>query len=1086
MRKILLNVCASAFIVLLASMSAFSQGVTSSSMLGTVYDESGEPLPGANIIAKHTPTGTTYGAATDISGRFRLPNMKVGGPYVIDVSFVGYKDQKLESVYLSLGEPFEWDFSFSAASVEQLSEVTVKGTRTSSGENAGAATQISQEAIDNMPTLNRDLNDFTRLTPQAKQTGGGGFSIAGINNRYNAIYFDGAVNNDVFGLSSNGTNGGQTGASPISVDAIEQIQVVISPYDVSYGGFAGGGINAVTKSGTNNLEGGLYFFTQNESLAGKTNKTLTDRSGGERESLDEFTTNFVGLNIGGPIIKDKLFLFVNAEKQNEETPLPFEQGDYAGNTSIADLANLGTYLQDQYGYDAGDFGSKVNALEATRLFAKLNWNINDKHQLMVRHNYTNILQTNVFGSGTRSINYGNNGINFPSVTNSTAVELTSRFNNKMSNNLIIGYTTVNDDRDPIGADFPSVSINDGNGAEISFGSEAFSTANALKQTVLTITDNFNYYAGDHTLTFGTHNEFMGFYNLFIRQNFGFYDYDNIDDFLNNDAPGFYTRSYSLVDDVTGDGSAAAAEFNAMQLGFYVQDEYKASNKLTLTGGLRLDIPIITSDPKIDANFNATTLVAIADAGYDLQGAQGGQSPDGQLMWSPRVGFNYDLFGDKKTIIRGGTGVFTSRVPFVWPGGMFTNNGVTIGGFNNFDVAFPIEFIGDVDQQYTNPNLTIPQGQVDLFTRDFKFPQVFRSSLAIDQSFDNGWFVSLEGILTKTLNNVQYTSVNSDPTVDFNWTNGANNTDDRPVYTRDNIDPTYSAVYLASNTNKGYTYTVTGQVQKSFDFGLFVNAAYTYGDAYAIFEGTSSQNSSQWRGAFSTDGRNNAVLGRSDFSPGSRVISSINYGKDWSGDGLFTTTVSLFYSGESGSPYSYVYGFGAENGSDPRNINSERGSTSRTRSLIYVPASQNDIALIDITDGPTAAQQWTALNKFIEEDDYLSTRRGQYAEQNGGRAPFINQIDFKLAQDIGMKIGDKVHKLQFTLDVFNFANLLNSSWGAIYSNPFDYNLINFEGYQADGTTPQFSFDEDRLGLERFNISNRASRWRARVGIRYTFR
>lgn len=1083
MRKILLSLCGIAILFAFATESAFAQGVTSSSIRGTVYDANGDGLPGANVIAKHIPSGTTYGAPTDLNGYFILPNMRIGGPYTLNVSFVSYESFTLENIQLELGQPFELNVQLKEENPERLSEVIVTGSRSSVGEGAGATTQISRESIEKMPTLNRDLNDFTRLTPQAKQVGSG-FSIAGINNRFNAIYFDGAVNNDVFGLASSGTNGGQTGAAPISMDAIDQIQVVISPYDVTYGGFAGGGINAVTKSGTNNFEGGVYAYNQNESLVGRTNTTLTERTGGDRESVDEFSTNFVGFNIGGPIVKDKLFFFMNAEIQREQTPLPFEQGDYVGNTSISQLNDLGNYLQNQYNYDAGVFGDKVEELNANRIFTKLNWNINEKHQLMLRNNFTDITQLNVNSSGTRRINYRNNGINFPSVTNSSALELSSRFSNSISNNLIIGYTAVRDDRDPIGQNFPAVTIQDGNGAQIRFGSEPFSTANQLDQDVFTITNNLNIYKGNHTITLGTHNEFTSFYNLFIRQNFGFYDYNSLDDFYNNEAPGFYTRSYSLVDDIVGDGSTAAAEFNAMQLGFYVQDEYRVSRKFTLSGGLRLDIPIITTDPNIDSEFNTTTIPAIENAGYDLQGAQGGQAPNGQLMWSPRIGFNYDVFGDKKTTIRGGTGIFTSRVPFVWPGGMYTNNGVTIGGFNNFQVDFPIEFISDVDQQYTNPNLTVPQGQVDLFVQDFKFPQVFRSSLAVDQVLHGGWVLGLEGLFTKTLNNVYYQNVNSDPTVDFNWTNGASNTDNRPVYVGRDIDPTYNSVYLASNTNEGYTYTVTGQIQKSFDFGLYINAAYTYGDAFSIFEGTSSQNSSQWRGAFNTDGRNNAPYGRSDFSLGSRVMSSINYAFDWgSKNKLYTTAVSLFYSGESGSPYSYTYGFG---GADARNINGERGSTSRTRSLIYVPANQNDIQLVDLEDGPSAAQQWEALNTFIEEDDYLSTRRGMYAEKNGARAPFIHQLDFKFTQDFGFQSGNKTHKFQFSFDVFNFANLLNSDWGAIYTNPFDYNIINFAGYADDGTTPQFNFTESRLGDERFNIANRTSRWRGRIGLRYFFR
>ncbi len=1082
MKKILQRFYGVTALMLLFAQIAWSQGTTSATMTGKVFDNNGEAVPGANVIATHTPTGAQYGVVTDLDGKYTLPNLKVGGPYTIKVSFVGYDDKIANDIYLQLGAKRDLDFSFGSESVVQLSEVQVRGSRLSAGQESGASTQISQDNIEKMPTLNRDLNDFTRLTPQAKQSFGGGFSIAGINNRYNAIYFDGAVNNDVFGLAANGTNGGQTGASPISIDAIEQIQVVISPYDVSLGGFAGGGINAVTKSGSNNLEGGLYYYTQNEGLAGKTNTRLTDRTGSDREKLDDFSTNFYGLNLGGPIIKDKLFFFVNAELQREETPSPFDPGSYEGNTSIADLNALGNFLQSNYGYDAGGFGNASNELDATRLFVKLNWDINNTHKLLFRHNYTDILQTSRNGSNQGRINFRNNGISFPSTTNSSALELSSNFGSNASNKLILGFTAVRDDRDPIGGDFPSVFIADGDG-DISFGSEAFSTANLLEQEVFTITNNFNLYRGKHTLTFGTHNEFMSFNNVFIPQNYGSYFYLNLDQFLNNEAPTGYDRAYSLIDDGIGDETDAAATFNAMQLGFYAQDEIDLTEKFTLTAGLRIDIPIITTDPSIDPTFNSETLPAIEAAGYDLEDAVGGEAPNGQLMFSPRVGFNYDIFGNNKTVLRGGLGIFTSRIPFVWPGAMYNNNGLTVGSFDERDASdagTPVtEFIPEPANQPRLP-ITTPLGQVDLFTQDFKFPQVFRSSLAIDHSIEGGWFVNVEGIFTKNINNVYYQNVNSDPTVDFQWTNGG---DDRNVYVGDNIDGRYNAVYLGSNTNEGYTYTVTGQVQKNFDFGLFANVAYTYGDGFATFEGTSSQNSSQWRGAFNVDGRNFAEYGRTDFSIGSRLIASLNYNVKWGGSDNFNSVFSIFYNGESGQPYSYTYGSGA---ADARNINNERGSTGRTYSLIYVPQNQSDIALVDIADGPSAAQQWEALNNFIEEDDYLSTRRGQYAEKNGARAPFVNQIDFKFIQNVAVNLGNKNHRLQFEFDVFNFANLINSDWGVVYNNPFNYEILNYAGYAADGTTPQFTFTESDLGLERYNIQDRPSRWRARIGVRYMFR
>lgn len=1075
MKKLVLS-----FLMLAVCFAAFGQGSTTSGLRGVINDDKGETLIGANVVAEHLPSGTSYGTVTDVDGSYRIPNMRIGGPYRLTISYTGFSDNVQEDIFLRLGEVQRKNVEMSETPVV-LSGVEVVSTSLNPGQNAGTGTQITEEDINLMPTLNRDLNDFTRLTPQAKESFGGGFSIAGMNNRYNAIYIDGAVNNDVFGLAANGTNGGQTGIAPISIDAIDQVQVVISPYDVSLGGFAGGGINAVTKSGTNNFEGTAYYFLQNENLAGKDNGTFAERVGiEERERLAEFTNQLYGFSLGGPIVKDKVFFFVNAELQDDATPSPFDYGQYRGNTSRDSMQLLSNFLQDNYGYNPGGFEGKTDRLEGTRLFGKLDFNLNESHRLTVRHQYTKAEQTNENGSSSSTINFQNNGVFFPSTTNSTAIELNSMFGTKASNNFILGITTVRDDRDPIGDNFPYIIIDDGDGS-IRLGSEQFSTANALDQDVITLTNNFKLYKGAHTLTFGTHNEYVNFYNLFIRQNFGVYEFDSLDDFLTGAPATAYDRSYSLVDNITGDGSAAAAEFSTLQLGFYAQDEWAINRDFTLTYGLRLDVPMILDDPATNNGFNDSTLAKIEQF-YDLEGATSGAAPSGQLMFSPRVGFNYDVLGNGTTIVRGGLGIFTSRVPFVWPGGMFTNNGLTVGSVNEGDVSEDdqVPFVADPNNQYINENFTVPSGQVDLFTEDFKFPQVFRASLALDKTFGDGWNATVEGMFTKTLNNVFYQSVNSNPTVDFNWTNGG---DDRPIFVNENIDDTYFATYLASNTSDGYTYNVTASIGKNFPFGLGVNAAWTYGDAESIFEGTSSQNSSQWRGAFNVDGRNSAPLGRSDFALGHRVIAGLNYKLNWNADNNVATTISIFIEGESGEPYSYVYGRGAARAD---RFQGERGSNSRNRSLIWIPENQNDIALIDIDGGATAAEQWAALDQFISDDDYLSDNRGSYAEKNSNRTPFETQIDLRILQDFAMNAGGKNHTLQFSFDIFNFTNLLNKDWGVVYNNPFAYELLNFEGYAADGTTPQFTFTEDRMDDERFDINNFLSRWRMRFGVRYIFK
>ncbi|MEO0625881.1 MAG: TonB-dependent receptor, partial [Bacteroidota bacterium] len=997
LHKALLMVALVALPILVAA-----QGVTTASMSGQITDAgTGEGLIGATIQAVHEPSGSVFGNVGDTEGYFRISNMRVGGPYRVTVSYTGYGTIEYTGIILRLGENQVLNVNMEDASTN-LSTVEVVAQIGTTGENAGASTQITSELIDNLPTLNRNIDDFVRLTPQASSFGGG-LSFAGTNNRFNAIYIDGAVNNDVFGLSPQGTNGGQTGIAPFSIDIIDQFQVVLSPYDVTLGGFAGGGINAVTKSGTNEFSGTAYLFVQNDNLAGLTNTTLGDRLGEDftPTKLDEFSQRTYGASLGGPIVKDKVFFFINAEIREDQTPNPFEFGTYNGNITQDSLGILRQFLIDNYEYDPGTFGNVTDALDGLSLFGKIDVNINENHRLTLRHNYTNAEEFSPSSSSAGNIRFSNGGVFFPSTTNSSAVELNSQFGNNASNNLIIGYTTVRDDRDPIGSPFPFVEIADGNG-DIFFGSERFSTGNILDQDILSITDNFKLYKGAHTFTIGTHNEFYSIRNLFIPNNFGSYEYQSVGAFINDAGASDYDRTYSLVDGITGDGSAAAAEFNAIQLGFYAQDEWTVNNRLTLTGGVRLDIPIITTDPERVDNFEET-LRTLASS-YEVAGRVSAQSaPSGQLMISPRLGFTYEL--TEKSRLRGGVGIFTSRIPFVWPGAMFSNTGLRQGRVRGRDLEDPILFIPGIQEQYINPNFSVPSGQVDLFVDDFKYPQVLRGNLAYETTVGNGWEVTLEGIYSKTLNNIVYTNVNSDPTVDFTWTNTPDN---RQIFGFNNLEEQYSAIYVADNTSEGYTYTLTASVAKQFGRNLNATLAYTWGDAYALSEGTSSQNSSGWRGQVHINGRNNPVYGRADFAIGHRVVSSVNYKLNWNSNETFSTTFSLFYNGQAGSPYSFVI-----DGAD--NVTSETGSFSRERTLVYVPASADEINLIDITDSNgdvvlSAAEQWNRLDAFISDNPHLDSRRGDYAEKNGSFRPFTSIFDFSVRQDLGLLIGESADRL----------------------------------------------------------------------------
>jgi len=1078
MRKIL------SLLILLFSANAivFAQGVTTASMSGVITDSKGETLPGANIVAIHQPSGTQYGSSTRADGSFNIPNARVGGPYLVTISFIGYQDVKRDNVYLSLGQTVNINEKLTESAVElQSVEVTASRDDVFSAERIGTATNITSKKINELPTVGRNLTDFTRLTPQAIITPNGGISLAGANNRFNSIFIDGAVNNDVFGLSETGSNGGQANSiSPISIDAIEEFQVVLAPFDVRMGGFAGGGINAITRSGTNTFSGSVYTFIRNEGMAGK---TPTSDPNIERKKLDDFTAQTTGFRLGGPIIKDKLFFFVNGEVQRDKTPQPFEFSTYGGTVTQAQLDNLSNTLISNYQYDPGGYLDNPTETKSDKFIVKIDYNLSKDHKLTLRHSYTKGEAFKRTRSSNSTINFGNNSEFFPSTTNSSALELSSNFGNTMSNNLIIGYTNVLDDRGAIGSDFPRVTINDGTN-RIIFGTEPFSTVNLLKSKIFTVTDNFTIYKSKHTLTFGTHNEFGSFYNAFIGNNFGTYTYANLNAFLNNANSTDYERSYSLVDNLA-DGTEAAAEFKTVQIGLYGQDEFKVSPKLNLTLGLRIDVPMFVGKPEEDTYFNNTVIPKIEAAGNDLGGARVGDMPDPQVMFSPRVGFNYDVKGDQTTQLRGGVGIFTSRIPFVWPGASYNNNGVLVGAIPG--AANPqVQFRPDPYNQYVGSDVgatvAVPSGDINIFAKDFKFPQIFRATLAVDKKLPGGVIGTLEGIYTKSINNIVYYQYNvSDPATTLAGQ------DNRPRYNRSTpVDATYRHILLGDNTTKGYGYNFTVQLQKNFDLGLSTSVGYTYGKSKVLNEGTSSQNSSQWRFIENVNGKNRLDVSNSDFDLGSRIIASISYKKEYLNH--FASSISLFYNGQSGARYSYIYR-GSLSNDDPQASNTDAD-------LIYIPRefatytealAAGEIRFLPVTGATpvTVDQQWLDLNEYIKNDDYLNSRRGQYAERNGSRLPFTSVLDVRLLQDFYITSGKTRHTLQISFDVFNFTNLINKDWGRQYFQTNDnFRLIEYVSLGAD-RIPNFRFQKPVTNKNIDDSGFVSSRWQGQLGIRYSF-
>ncbi|WP_068837060.1 TonB-dependent receptor [Pontibacter akesuensis] len=1020
---------------------SWAQGNTTAALIGTVKDQSGTALPGATVIAVHTPTSTQYVAGTDSDGRYNIQNMRVGGPYTVRTSYIGYQEQVVEGVMLSLGQTARVDITLSE-DTRQLSEVEVVGEKNDvfNQDRTGAATNVSREQIENLPTLSRSLQDFTRLTPQAS-----GNSIAGSSNRYNNITIDGAVNNDVFGLASSGTPGGGAGTQPISLDAIEQIQVVVAPYDVKLGNFTGGGINAVTRSGSNDFTGSVYAFGRNEKTIGKAVE-------GERVRADEFSNYQYGVRVGGPILRDKVFFFFNYDATRITEPLRFAPGSAESQIPLGAAQQLAAYVQETYGYNVGSFGAFDRETNSDKFFARLDFNISDQHQLTVRHNFVDAFQDE-FSRSRSFLRFGNNAYQFTSSTNSSVVELNSRFSNEISNNLILGYSRIRDQRAIAGDLFPQVTINDPIGT-FEFGAQRSSTANELDQDIFEITDNFTYILGRHNFTVGTHNEFFKFRNLFINNANGRWDFNSLEDFYAERASRVQA-TYSLTDD-----ARPAAEFNAMQLGFYIQDEFTASEKLKLTLGLRADLPVFPDAPPRNQKFEN-------DFATVAPGLRTDRTPGGNILWAPRFGFNYTPTEDRSFQVRGGTGIFTGRVPFVWLSNQFTNTGTIFGTvFQNN----PKEFITDIDEQ-RNAGASNTTVEVNVVSEDFKLPQVWRSNLAFDYTLPGEVVLTVEGIYSKTLNDVVYRNLNL--TAPVGTLPGVDN---RNVYASSSserrVNNDYTNVILLDNTNKGYRYSLTGQLRKDFINGLQTSIAYTYGESKDVNSGTSSTALSNWEFNQIVNDPNNPELGYSRYDLRHRIVGTTGYTFKY-GDN-FSTGISLFYQGQSGLPFTYLY-------SQDLNNDANRGND-----LLYIPRDRSEINLVPFKSGDVTISpddQWTALDAFIANDDYLSANRGSYAERHGARMPWTHQFDLRLLQDFYINAGEKKHTLQITFDVFNVGNLINKDWGHQYFVGNSANeILRYAGRDKVTNEPTFTFNPNSRA---YNLSQFDSRWQGQLGVRYIF-
>ena len=1073
---------------------------TTSSLGGSVKTNTGEPLVGATVTVTHEPTGTVTRVQSRTGGRFDVSNLNPGGPYSVEVSFINFATEKRSDIYLSLGDSYKVDLVLSSKAAN-LAGVTVTGTRKTTEFNGkgGSETVIGRDKMASLPTVGRNIYDYLRAVPQARLIGGneGALTIAGQNNRYNSFYVDGAINNDVFGLANSGTNGGQTGAAPISIDAIDQFQVVISPYDASVGNFTGGGINAITKSGSNKTEGSVYYFYRNQNLAGYDPiqpKETTTR-------YPDFTNKTYGGRVGGALVKNKVFYFLSFEKQRDQTPQPYDFSTYKGNTNTAaGIQGLIDFVKSTYKYDMGEYLNNIKSLNADRITAKVDWNISNKQKLSVSYRYNKGVSTTPSANSATSINFYNGGVYFPSTTNSVSAELKSIVGRSSTNKLLVTYSNVNDDRSFLGDPFPRTAITDGSGT-ITFGSENSSTQNILIQKNVSLVDNFKFNIGSHSLTAGVDYEYFDDKNAFIQNTFGNYRYGSLAAFTaNTAAPTSYQVGYPLIDNDLTDNTGAAAKFKVSKTAFYLTDEVRPTENLTLNYGLRADIWQFITTPATDAFTNDSALSKFAQY-YDLKGARSGQKPNFPISFSPRFGFTYKIPEENMTI-RGGFGVFTGRMPLVWPGGTYNNNGLFVGGFTASGTALSaIRFRWDP----TNPlasiwnansvGVSLTKGPLNLISKDFRMPKLWRMSLAIDKKFENGWSATMEGMFSKNINEINYTNINILPPIGISLGPGPRNvynTESSSLGARipiraNGTNPYDNAILVSNNDDgdKGFAYNFSVTVDKKTRTGFNFNFNYAYGNSYVWNESTSSVNLSQWANIEATQGRNYTSRNISDFSQGHRIFVYINK-KFTYAHNTMATTVGLVYTGQSGTPVSYTY----SSGSAIRDA-----GTGGLNDLIYIPTSGDlgNMTFLSNTIGTTTytpQQQKDALEAYIQGDDYLKNRRGQFAERNGARLPFSNTVDLKVTQDFNVKVSGHRYQFQLTWDVFNFTNMLNRDWGRSYFASFDqYALINFAGYVSNANlTPQYRFNPTIKNLWNYNTSAApaySNRWISQIGLRFNF-
>ncbi len=1064
--------------------------VTTSGIAGKVIS-GGEPILGATIVATHTPSGTVYGAVSNADGRFNIVGMRVGGPYEVKISYIGYSSVKVSDVNLQLGETYPLNVVLKE-DANELEDLVVSAQRTKfTSEKTGAATNITSSQITNLPSVSRNITDITRLSPY----GGNGMSFGGTDGRTANFTVDGANFNNNFGLSSSLPGGG----SPISIEAIEELQVVITPYDVRQTNFIGGGVNAITKSGTNNFTGSAYVFHRNENLRG--DAVYGKQIAGARD-IDRNTT--YGFTFGGPIIKNKLFFFINGEMAKTPTIVNrwrastngvADANNYISRTTESDMKTVSDFVKSQYGYETGSYTDFPADEGNNKLLARLDWNITNNHRLALRYNYTknrywSSPNASSMDGGTRmsearmsqaSMSFANSMYSMDNLVHSFSVDLNSRLSDKLSNQFLATFSKLDDIRGTNSTEFPFIDILKDGQAYMSLGYELFTWNNGVHNDALNIKDEITYYSGNHKIVGGIAYEYKMADNAYMRNGTGYYRYSSLDDFLTGAAPEIVNLTYGY------DGEAnPAARVRTNKIGAYAQDDWSVTDNFKLSYGLRIDGLFFNNDDLITNN-------AILGLDYSGRNIDTGKWPAANIIFSPRVGFVWDTFGDKSLKVRGGTGLFSGNLPLVFFTNMPTNGGMVqyqaqINAVNAGKKGFTMdEFAGglvtDANGKVTTAALynklislgypstispedgTVPSA-IAAVDPNFKMPEVWKTSIAVDYSFKTSFpfSVTAEGIFNKTINGVSISDWSIPSVGGFARFNGVDN---RPIY-----PATYrngAKAFVLENTSRGYGWIANVTVNAQPAKWLNLMAAYTHTVAKDVTGMPGSNAESAFTYVPTVEGPNNIKLHNSQYTTPDRLVASLT-AHDKSGNHY-----SIIYEGwRGGANYSFM------------TVNDINGD-GYNYDAIYVP-TDNDVATNQFRF--VSEDDKTRFMDYVHSNSYLKGQQGKYAEAYSVYSPWVNRVDFSYKHDFVVKTKSTKNTLQLSFDIKNVMNLFNSNWGvAKYLNPeigSEARILKYEGVDAEGVATFSTPASINGNTQTFTPSySLGQTWYALVGVKYIF-